>query len=89
MPTPVADLRASLEAHNAAFSQLVNLIPAKYYVQAPDHDEIIASKFQKHSKKEKESKKKAVKEAKEKAKRDKVRFFCLIPILVMISYFFE
>ena len=32
MPTPIAELRASLEKHNAEFESLLRLIPAKYYL---------------------------------------------------------
>ncbi|TFK65005.1 hypothetical protein BDN72DRAFT_801631 [Pluteus cervinus] len=69
MPTPAATLRASLEAHNDTFESLLKLIPPQYYL-APDEDQI-ASKYQKHSKKQK-APKQAIKEASRKAKRDKL-----------------
>ncbi|KAF8919438.1 surfeit locus protein 6-domain-containing protein [Mucidula mucida] len=63
--TSSVDLQASLERHNDTFESLLRLIPAKYYlVQDPDEQ---ASKYQKHTKKQKELKKDALK----KAKRDK------------------
>ncbi|KIY69409.1 hypothetical protein CYLTODRAFT_228000 [Cylindrobasidium torrendii FP15055 ss-10] len=67
--TSTADLEASLVRHNDTFESLLRLIPAKYYI-APDADEI-ASKYQKHTKKEKEHKKELVKKAKREAKKDK------------------
>lgn len=32
MPTPTADLRASLEKHNDVFESLLKLIPAQFYI---------------------------------------------------------
>ncbi|KAG5643418.1 hypothetical protein DXG03_000962 [Asterophora parasitica] len=70
MPTAVATLRASLEKHNDTFESLLKLIPAKYYI-VQDQTEEQASKYQKHSKKQK-APKQAIKEASKKAKRDKL-----------------
>ncbi len=33
-----SDLRSSLEAHDAAFTQLLGLIPAKYYIAVDDEE---------------------------------------------------
>ncbi|KAH8833727.1 surfeit locus protein 6-domain-containing protein [Flagelloscypha sp. PMI_526] len=68
-------LRASLENHNAAFETLLKLIPSKYYVAQEQDEEQLASKFMKHSKKQKASKKAAAKEAAKQARKDKVSFF--------------
>lgn len=73
--TSTTVLQTSLERHNGTFESLLKLIPAKYYlVQDPDE---LASKFQKHTKKEKEHKKEALK----KAKRDKVRYEFVLEIV--------
>jgi hypothetical protein len=39
MPTSTADLRSSLEQHNATFESLLTLIPPKYYIvnDGPDN----------------------------------------------------
>lgn len=70
MPTPPTTLKASLEKHNDTFEALLKLIPAKYYI-VQDQTEEQASKYQKHSKKQK-APKQAIKEASKKAKRDKL-----------------
>ncbi|KAH7919543.1 SURF6-domain-containing protein, partial [Leucogyrophana mollusca] len=70
MPTPPDVLRSSLEAHNDTFEALLRLIPAKYYLGA-DTINSAATKFQKHSKKQK-APKQAVKEASKKARREKL-----------------
>ncbi|KAH9926060.1 surfeit locus protein 6-domain-containing protein [Fomitopsis serialis] len=71
MPTPAADLRASLERHNQTFETLLKLIPARYYLVQEQSEEQIASKYQKHSKKQK-APKQAIKEASKKAKKEKL-----------------
>ncbi|KAG2136640.1 surfeit locus protein 6-domain-containing protein [Suillus clintonianus] len=74
MPTtPIEVLRASVEAHNATFEALLNLIPAKYYLAKDGHDadDAVPSKFQKHKKNQK-APKQAAKEASKKARRDKL-----------------
>ncbi|TFK31615.1 surfeit locus protein 6-domain-containing protein [Crucibulum laeve] len=71
MPADNVTLRTSLEHHNDAFESLLKLIPAQYYLIAEDHDEQMASKFQKHSKKQK-APKQAIKEATKRAKREKL-----------------
>ncbi|CAL1709760.1 unnamed protein product [Somion occarium] len=71
MPTPIDVLQSSLEAHNATFEALLNLIPARYYLVQELSEEQIASKYQKNSKKQK-APKQAIKEATKKAKRDKL-----------------
>lgn len=38
-PTPPAELLASLEKHNAAFTKLLSLIPSRYYLPV-DQDEV-------------------------------------------------
>ncbi|KAH8112772.1 surfeit locus protein 6-domain-containing protein [Phellopilus nigrolimitatus] len=70
MPTPAAELKTSLEGHNAEFEALLRLIPAKYYIVPEDNGEQ-SSKYQKNSKKQK-APKQAIKEASKKAKRDKL-----------------
>ncbi|KAJ7189842.1 surfeit locus protein 6-domain-containing protein [Mycena pura] len=72
MPTPSDVLRASLEVHNETFETLLKLIPAKHYIQAELSEEQAASKYLKHSKKQKASKQ-AVKEASKKARREKAQ----------------
>ncbi|KIM82723.1 hypothetical protein PILCRDRAFT_820017 [Piloderma croceum F 1598] len=67
MPTSTADLRSSLERHNAVFESLLTLIPPKYYIVNDDQG---TSKYQINSKKQK-APKQAIKEATKKAKRDK------------------
>ncbi|KAJ7442651.1 surfeit locus protein 6-domain-containing protein [Mycena latifolia] len=71
MPTASAVLQASLESHNETFESLLKLIPAKYYLPLEQSEEQAASKYQKHSKKQK-APKQAIKEASKKAKRDKL-----------------
>ncbi|KAF8172033.1 surfeit locus protein 6-domain-containing protein [Mycena galopus ATCC 62051] len=71
MPTPSSVLQASLEAHNDTFESLLKLIPAKYYIPLEQTEEQAASKYQKHSKKQK-APKQAIKEASKKAKREKL-----------------
>ncbi|KAI0074356.1 hypothetical protein K474DRAFT_1665552 [Panus rudis PR-1116 ss-1] len=71
MSTPTDELQASLERHNAIFEALLNLIPAKYYLVQELSEEQAASKYQKHSKKQK-APKQAIKEASKKAKREKL-----------------
>ncbi|KIP09932.1 hypothetical protein PHLGIDRAFT_288687 [Phlebiopsis gigantea 11061_1 CR5-6] len=71
MATETTALQTSLEAHNATFATLLNLIPAKYYLVQELSEEQIASKFQKNSKKLK-APKQAIKEASKKAKREKL-----------------
>ncbi|KAJ7781795.1 surfeit locus protein 6-domain-containing protein [Mycena maculata] len=71
MPTPSTVLQASLESHNDTFESLLKLIPAKYYLPLEQTEEQAASKYQKHSKKQK-APKQAIKEASKKAKRDKL-----------------
>ncbi|KDR66430.1 hypothetical protein GALMADRAFT_232490 [Galerina marginata CBS 339.88] len=71
MPTPAATLRASLEKHNDTFEALLRLIPAQYYIVNDETEEQAASKYQKHSKKQK-APKQAIKEASKKAKREKL-----------------
>jgi hypothetical protein len=41
-PTPPAELLASLEKHNAAFTKLLSLIPSRYYLPV-DQDEVSES----------------------------------------------
>ncbi|KZP01689.1 hypothetical protein CALVIDRAFT_559490 [Calocera viscosa TUFC12733] len=65
----VAVIRQSLERHNEAFSNLLKLIPPRYYI-VEDKDEV-ASKWQKNTKKQKMPKQ-DVKEATKKAKRAKL-----------------
>jgi hypothetical protein len=88
-PTPTAVLRASLERHNDVFESLLKLIPAQFYIVNDEtEDQVwqipslyycwlkttqVASKYQKHSKKQK-APKQAIKEASKKAKLDKVLF---------------
>ncbi|KAJ3554662.1 hypothetical protein NM688_g2990 [Phlebia brevispora] len=72
MVTTVEEVQSSLERHNTTFERLLNLIPAKYYLEREPEDEAIASsKYQKNSKKQK-APKQAIKEASKKAKRDKL-----------------
>nr|GAT52263.1 predicted protein [Mycena chlorophos] len=71
MSTSSSALRASLEAHNDTFESLLKLIPAKYYIHQELSEEQAASKYQKHSKKQK-APKQAVKEASKKARREKL-----------------
>ncbi|KAF7346502.1 hypothetical protein MSAN_01878300 [Mycena sanguinolenta] len=71
MPTASSVLEASLEAHNVTFETLLKLIPAKYYLPLEQTEEQAASKYQKHSKKQK-APKQAIKEASKKAKREKL-----------------
>ncbi|KAJ7147106.1 SURF6-domain-containing protein [Mycena crocata] len=71
MPTSSAVLQASLESHNETFETLLKLIPAKYYLPLEQTEEQAASKYQKHSKKQK-APKQAIKEASKKAKREKL-----------------
>ena len=71
MPTPTAVLRASLEHHNDVFESLLKLIPAQYYIVNDETEDQVASKYQKHSKKQK-APKQAIKEASKKAKLEKV-----------------
>ncbi|KAF4613328.1 hypothetical protein D9613_010807 [Agrocybe pediades] len=71
MPTPASVLRASLEKHNDTFESLLKLIPAQYYIVNEETEEQAASKYQKHSKKQK-APKQAIKEASKKAKREKL-----------------
>ncbi|KAJ6621882.1 surfeit locus protein 6-domain-containing protein [Mycena sp. CBHHK59/15] len=71
MPTPSNVLQASLETHNETFESLLKLIPAKYYLPLEQTEEQAASKYQKHSKKQK-APKQAIKEASKKAKREKL-----------------
>ncbi|KAF8965797.1 surfeit locus protein 6-domain-containing protein [Flammula alnicola] len=71
MSTPAATLRASLEKHNDTFESLLKLIPAQYYIVNEETEEQAASKYQKHSKKQK-APKQAIKEASKKAKREKL-----------------
>ncbi|KAH6902022.1 surfeit locus protein 6-domain-containing protein [Coprinopsis sp. MPI-PUGE-AT-0042] len=72
-PTPQATLRASLERHNETFESLLKLIPAQYYIVNDATEDAIASKFQKHSKKQKGVKHAAeVAAAKQDAKRRKL-----------------
>ncbi|KAF5339153.1 hypothetical protein D9611_011199 [Ephemerocybe angulata] len=54
IPTPANLLRTSLEQHNETFENLLKLIPAQYYiVNEQKMEEQMATKFQKHSKKQK------------------------------------
>jgi hypothetical protein len=39
MPTSAAELKASLEKHNATFESLLKLIPAKYYLVQEETEE--------------------------------------------------
>ncbi|KAF8905949.1 60S ribosome biogenesis protein Rrp14-domain-containing protein [Gymnopilus junonius] len=71
MSTASSTLRASLEKHNDAFESLLKLIPAQYYIVNDETEEQAASKYQKHSKKQK-APKQAIKEASKKAKREKL-----------------
>ncbi|KAJ7072195.1 surfeit locus protein 6-domain-containing protein [Mycena amicta] len=71
MATSSSVLQASLEAHNDTFEALIRLIPTKYYIQPELSEEQAASKYQKHSKKQK-APKQAVKEASKKARREKL-----------------
>ncbi|KAJ7784403.1 surfeit locus protein 6-domain-containing protein [Mycena metata] len=71
MPTASSVLQASLEAHNETFESLLSLIPARYYIPLEQTEEQAASKYQKHSKKQK-APKQAIKEASKKAKREKL-----------------
>ncbi|KAJ7259588.1 surfeit locus protein 6-domain-containing protein [Mycena haematopus] len=71
MPTASSVLQASLEAHNETFENLLKLIPAKYYLPLEQTEEQVASKYKKHSKKQK-APKQAIKEASKKAKREKL-----------------
>ncbi|KAK7048494.1 surfeit locus protein 6-domain-containing protein [Favolaschia claudopus] len=71
MPTSTSVLQASLESHNDTFESLLKLIPAKYYIPVEITEEQAASKYQKHSKKQK-APKQAIKEASKKAKREKL-----------------
>ncbi|KAJ7025388.1 surfeit locus protein 6-domain-containing protein [Mycena alexandri] len=71
MPTASSVLQASLESHNETFESLLSLIPARYYIPLEQTEEQAASKYQKHSKKQK-APKQAIKEASKKAKREKL-----------------
>ncbi|KAI5119478.1 hypothetical protein M0805_007212 [Coniferiporia weirii] len=70
MPASAAELKASLEGHNAEFEALLRLIPAKYYLVPEDTGEQ-STKYQKNKSKQK-APKQAIKEATKKAKRDKL-----------------
>jgi hypothetical protein len=56
MPTPPSTLRTSLEAHNATFSALLALIPAKYYLAPADDAPPPPSKYHKNTKTRAEAK---------------------------------
>ncbi|KAG9118487.1 hypothetical protein FRC07_006987, partial [Ceratobasidium sp. 392] len=68
--TPSSELRASLERHNQVFENLLQLIPAKYYLVQDRNDDDVGSKYQKNKKKQ-AAPKQAIKEATKKARRDK------------------
>ncbi|KIM57726.1 hypothetical protein SCLCIDRAFT_1219246 [Scleroderma citrinum Foug A] len=70
MPTPMGDLRVSIESHNDVFESLLRLIPPKYYL-VKDSNADISNKFMKHSKKLKCSKYDARESAK-KARQEKL-----------------
>ena len=42
MPTPVTELRASLERHNQTFETLLKLIPARYYLVHEESEEQVS-----------------------------------------------
>ncbi|KAF8607242.1 hypothetical protein BDV93DRAFT_488231 [Ceratobasidium sp. AG-I] len=69
--TPSNELRASLERHNQVFENLLQLIPAKFYLAQDRSDENAGSKYQKN-KKNQATPKQAIKEATKKARRDKL-----------------
>ncbi|KIJ54647.1 hypothetical protein M422DRAFT_24552 [Sphaerobolus stellatus SS14] len=69
--TPAATLQESLQKHNETFEGLLKLIPAKHYLVRDLDEEEIASKYQKHSKKQK-APKQAIKEATKKARKEKL-----------------
>jgi hypothetical protein len=70
LSTPRDDLVESLEKHNATFTKLLSLIPARFYLP-PDQDEL-DSRWMKNKKRRTGEE---IKEHKRKAKADKV---CLI-----------
>lgn len=67
LATPHAELRASLEAHNATFTKLLSLIPARFYLP-PDQDEL-DSRWMKNKKRRTGEE---IKEHKRNAKASKV-----------------
>ncbi|QRV98872.1 ribosomal RNA-processing protein 14 [Ceratobasidium sp. AG-Ba] len=69
--TPSSELLASLERHNQVFENLLQLIPAKYYLVQERNDDDVGSKYQKNKKKQ-VAPKQAIKEATRKARRDKL-----------------
>ncbi|KDQ56616.1 hypothetical protein JAAARDRAFT_179189 [Jaapia argillacea MUCL 33604] len=71
MPTPPSTLLTSLEKHNETFENLLKLIPPKFYFIHEQSEEQAASKYQKHSRKEK-APKQAIKEASKKARKEKL-----------------
>lgn len=67
LATPRAELLASLEKHNATFTKLLSLIPARFYLP-PDQEEL-DSRFMKNKKRRTGEE---IKEHKRKAKAEKV-----------------
>jgi hypothetical protein len=67
LSTPREDLVESLEKHNATFTKLLSLIPARFYLP-PDQDEL-DSRWMKNKKRRTGEE---IKEHKRKAKADKV-----------------
>jgi hypothetical protein len=67
LSTPRDDLVESLEKHNATFTKLLSLIPARFYL-TPDQDEL-DSRWMKNKKRRTGEE---IKEHKRKAKADKV-----------------
>jgi len=67
LSTPREDLVVSLEKHNATFTKLLSLIPARFYLP-PDQDEL-DSRWMKNKKRRTGEE---IKEHKRKAKADKV-----------------
>lgn len=66
--TPRTELAESLEKHNATFTKLLSLIPAKFYLP-PDQEEL-DSRFMKNKKRRTGEE---IKDHKRKAKAEKVR----------------
>jgi len=71
LSTPRDDLVESLEKHNATFTKLLSLIPARFYLP-PDQDEL-DSRWMKNKKRRTGEE---IKEHKRKAKADKVSLCC-------------
>jgi len=80
LSTPRDDLVESLEKHNATFTKLLSLIPARFYLP-PDQDEL-DSRWMKNKKRRTGEE---IKEHKRKAKADKVSPNSVMGEVVLMS----